>query len=170
MLKFVLSGTFYGERFVNAVAQEVFGLLDTHEQLVDLLQAVNRRLNEQVKSALGELGLPLIGMGVMHQIHAQPGITVSDLARRTGLAKSHVSTTVEGLARKGLLEKRPDPADQRLIRIYTTTSADTGRRRFQDQFRRRLAEMLRGLPEERAAALIDSLQTLKAVLEQKKEV
>lgn len=44
---------------------------------------------------------------------AHPGTTVGEIAARTGLPQSQVSTAVARLERTGSVEARPDPADRR---------------------------------------------------------
>ncbi len=138
------------------------------EILADLLQAVIKGMHEEVRKALGDRRLAPVSLMIMHQLIHDQGITVSELARRTQLAKSHVSTTIENLARQGLVEKRPDPGDLRLVRIHSTPMADARFRQFQERLRRHWAEILAGIPDEKTQDLINSLQTLKVILDERK--
>lgn len=51
------------------------------------------------------------------------GVIVSELARHTEAAKSHVSNVIDQLVERDCVEKRPDPGDQRLQRLYVTRAA-----------------------------------------------
>jgi len=139
-------------------------MAERHEVLVELLQAVNRGIFEQVKDLLDKYGFPAASMLIMHQIKDQQGITLSEVARRTGLAKSHVSKTIDGLAEQGLVEKRTDPCDQRLVRLHTTDKSMQHFGPMRAEIRLRLADLVALLPEEKVDTLVDGLQTLKALL------
>jgi len=139
-------------------------MAERHEILVELLQAVNRGMFDQVKDLLVKYGFPAASMLMMHQIKDHQGITLSDLSRRVGLAKSHVSKTIDGLAVQGFVEKRPDPSDQRLVRLHTTERAAQHFGPMRAEIRQRLAELVALLPEEKVDSVVDGLQALKAVL------
>lgn len=138
------------------------------EVLDGLLKAVSRGLLEVIKDASHQHGFPGHGMPIMHEVVEIPGTTVSELARRTGIAKSHVSNTVETLTQMGFLEKRPDPSDQRRVCVYATEQAKTHFQQMQGEVRRRLSAVISTLPDGKMDAAIDGLQVLKAALEQQK--
>ena len=135
------------------------------EILEGLLKAVNRGLFDLAQDVLHQYGLPASGIAVMSQILRVPGTTVSEVARRTGMAKSHVSKTVESLSEVGFLEKRPDPSDQRLVRIHATEQAEMRFREMQTAMRHRLSAVISSLPDQKVDAIIDGLKALHAALE-----
>lgn len=143
-------------------------MTERHEPLVDLLQAVNRGMFELIRDVLDRHGLPVASRAVMHQISHTPGITLSEISRRTGMAKSHVSKTINGLEQQGLLERRPDPADQRAVRLHPTPRAAAHFAQFQAEMRERLSAVVAALPEERLDPVIAGLQALKTALGQGK--
>lgn len=141
-----------------------------HERLVDLLHDVNRKMAEHVREVFRDREIPVAFRAVGAVLMSEPGVTVSDLARRTGMAKSHISNTVEEMSRRGWVEKRADPRDQRRLRLYLTQAATEHRwRQVREAVRERLAELVAEIPDDKAAALIDGLQTLKAALERVRE-
>jgi DNA-binding MarR family transcriptional regulator len=139
-------------------------MAERHEELVELLQAVNRGIYEQIKDVLAKHGLPSASMVVMHHVHKEQGITISELSRRTGLAKSHVSKTIDSLTEQGFIEKRPDPADHRLVRLHTTEQADQHFGQMQGDLRARLSGVVAALPDDKVDAVIQALQVLRGVL------
>ncbi len=136
-------------------------MVDRLDRLDRLLRSVNRNVHALVRAVVAEHGLPHASMPVMAQIHRTPGVTVSEMARRTRLAKSHISNTVETLASAGLLEKRGDPDDQRLVRIYPTEKADAHFHAVHAAVRAKLAEVGAALSSEQLDAVISSLQALE---------
>jgi DNA-binding MarR family transcriptional regulator len=62
---------------------------------------------------------------VLSDVLGHPGTSVGEIAERTGLPQSQVSTAVARLREAGSVETSQDPADRRrmLVRKATTTSA-----------------------------------------------
>lgn len=85
----------------------------------------------------------------------------NELAKRFSIAMPTVTQRVESLASKGLLERRDDPSDRRLVWLHLT---EKGRRIFhhcRERLEERLAEVLASLPQEEKATLVRSLEALK---------
>jgi DNA-binding MarR family transcriptional regulator len=139
---------------------------DRIDALEQLLKSVSRSVFDLARSAMHNRGLPAQTMPVLGHVTKNPGTTVSEIARRTQLAKSHISNTVDSLCEKGFLEKRADPDDQRLVRIYATPRAQGYFRELHESVRRSLSEALSTLPDEKVEAIMDGLQALDSVLEQ----
>lgn len=95
-----------------------------HERLVDLLHDVNCKMAEHIREVFRGREIPVAFRAVGAVLMSEPGVTVSDLARRTGMAKSHISNTVE--------EHRW--------------------RQVRDAVRERLAELVAEIPDDKAAA------------------
>lgn len=139
------------------------------EQLVDLLQAVHRLMFDHVRCVWEERSIPATQMMVMHQIAREEGITISETSRRLGLAKSHVSKTVDELATAGYVEKRPDPHDGRILRLFRTPTAIARFDKVQAQVRDRIAAVVRELPPAKAEGLVEGLQLMASALEAARE-
>ncbi len=139
-----------------------------HETLVALLREVHKGMYELVREAFDEAGLSSTSMAILRRLHERPGSTVSDLARSTGMAKSYISKTLEHLTEQLLVEKRADPADHRLTRIYRT---EYSRSRFQEMekvIHQRLAPVFALVPDDKVDATIEGLELLKVILDQRK--
>lgn len=130
-----------------------------------LLRDVNRGLFEMARRIKQQTGLPPLSMRVIGSILSVPGTTVSEIARQTGLAKSHVSQTVARLSELGFVEKRPDPADQRLVRIYPTATAREPLMQMRRAMREQLSTALGVISEGQGTAVIDGLRVLKEALD-----
>lgn len=99
----------------------------TPMEIAVLWRQVNRRMRELLARAGKEFDLPPFSFMLLCRIKEEPGVSLSELSRLIGAAKSHTSTTVEQLVRDGYVEKRSDPKDQRVIRLHVT---EAGRRLF----------------------------------------
>lgn len=93
---------------------------DPRVELGELWRGLNRALHERMRQAMRGQDLNPPAMYLLRHVAAAPGLTVSELARKAGVVKSGVSKMIDQVAGQGLVEKRPDPADQRLIRLFLT--------------------------------------------------
>ena len=93
---------------------------DLAEQITFDLRVIRRLLHRPIESemAKGELTAPQ--MAVMQVVVRAEGISLKDLSREVGLAHSTVSGIVDRLERRGMLERRADGGDGRLVRLHPT--------------------------------------------------
>jgi len=84
---------------------------------------VNREMRALLHRVGKEYELPAFSFMLLRHIKEAPGITLSELSRQVGAAKSHISTTLETLVKEGYVEKRSDPNDQRVVRLHATEAA-----------------------------------------------
>lgn len=88
--------------------------------------------------------LSLVSLTLLAHLTEQRGCRATDLAAHYQLDKSTVSRQVAALEQLGLVERRPDPDDQRVQALHPTQAGDqvlanaTARR--QEVFQRRLAD------------------------------
>lgn len=88
-----------------------------------LWRRLHKEIHELFRDAYGQSDVPMVAVYLLRQIDERPGVTISELGRRTGTAKSHVSNVIEQLVEQGYVEKRSDREDQRLQRLYVTPTA-----------------------------------------------
>ncbi|MHB1420926.1 MAG: MarR family winged helix-turn-helix transcriptional regulator, partial [Bacillota bacterium] len=81
--------------------------------------------------------------------------------------KSQVSKSIDNLVEQGFLEKRLDPSDQRLYRLYITAKAGEHFGHLQSEVRGQISEVISTLSDEKVEAITDGLRSLKAILEKK---
>ena len=84
------------------------------------LSAIRRALRKPLEAwiATGDLTVPQ--MAVMRILIHHPGISLKDLSREVSLAHSTVSGIADRLEKRGMVERRADPSDGRVARIYPT--------------------------------------------------
>ncbi|MDI6880492.1 MAG: MarR family transcriptional regulator [Desulfitobacteriaceae bacterium] len=135
-----------------------------HETLIDLFNDVQKRLHQYIRPVFQNLSLPPAAMLLARSIAQEPGITVSELSRRTQTAKSHVSNMLEDMSRRGLIEKRPDPDDHRLVRIYLAEQAAEQMQQVREEIRHRLMVAISVVPDDKVVQMIAVLQDFKEAL------
>ncbi len=139
------------------------------ELLDSLLKEVSHGLFSLMRDIMHSRGTPLRGGRLIHQLLKEPGLTVSEASRSLGMAKSHTSNLLDELQKCGLVEKRPDPSDQRLTRVYVTEGA----KKEQDRARAELLETLTAvasrLPPGKIGELIQGLTALRDALSSERD-
>lgn len=98
------------------------------EALGDDLMATVAVLRRAVRTKLRDRvpGPRLRGaqLELLQAVHREPGIGVAGAARALRLAANSVSTLVNQLTDDGLLNRVPDPADRRAVRLTLTEPAE----------------------------------------------
>jgi DNA-binding MarR family transcriptional regulator len=85
-----------------------------------LLSLAVRLFHQRSHELMGDTQLHPGQMPIMFALWRDDGQAQKDLARRLNLAPATVTVTVNRLERAGILERRKDPEDQRVSRVYLT--------------------------------------------------
>jgi DNA-binding MarR family transcriptional regulator len=110
--------------------------------------------------------LPASELEVMRLLARRPGLSVTDVARELGLQQSNVSTAVRGLVARGLLERRADHGDGRVVRLHPTVAAMKAREERERAWGQALAEAVSEWPTEASADLLAAVPLLQHLVEQ----
>lgn len=142
---------------------------DPIRELSQLWPAVSRRIHDRLRAAYRDSDLPPLAHRLLDALRQKPGLTVSDLARETYVAKSYVSRTAEQLVSLGYVRRQPDAADQRLIRLYVTGAADAVMAELAKATELAWAEALSGLTDDELTAVTAGLKLLLSALTDQSE-
>ncbi len=140
-------------------------------QVIELLRAVARGLRRQhVRLAVGQ-GFPLSGphVALLQEIAGHPGVTVSELARLTGLPKSQVSVLMTKLVAERVVRKDPDDHDSRLVLLTITPEGRQCAAEWSAASRRAIGQLLQPLCDEELAAIARGLAALQRAFGQAEE-
>ncbi len=137
----------------------------TPVEISHLWRLVNRQMRELIQRTVSEQPLPFLSFLILRRIQDEPGITLSELARRVGTAKSHTSTIVEQLVQEGYIEKRLNPADQRVLMLHLTETARRCLGGMEERAQDAWSMVLQELPEGEFYQVERFLRTLLAALE-----
>ena len=131
------------------------------------LSAIRRALRKPLEAevARGELTVPQ--SAVMRIVVRRHGISLKDLAHEVSLAHSTVSGIADRLEKRGMIERRPDPLDGRVSRIYPTAPVvEWVRDRLPALASGPLASALSRATAEERTSIEDALHRLRELLEQ----
>lgn len=91
-----------------------------------------RNLDQIYGQHVEPLGLTVIEWYILRALFEQDGQHASELARAVGRAATSFTPILDKLQQKSLIERRPDPADRRAVRIYLTDKAQGQRDKVLD--------------------------------------
>lgn len=133
-------------------------------EIAHLWHHVSRQMYDLFRTTVQQYDLPSMAYPMLRQIQKEPGITISQLSRRLGTAKSHISNLADQLMRENFIEKRTDPTDQRLLRLYVTPTALEGLDGMRHRANQLWDAVLEELPEGGAEELLHFLRSFHAAL------
>lgn len=136
------------------------------ERMTADLEAIGRGLKKPLVAEAARGGLTPAQTTVMSAVVRAGGITLKDLSKTVGLAHSTVSVMVDRLAKRGMVEKRPDAEDGRFIRIWPTAAVSEFVRAEIPALKRKPLEVaLAGFSSNERSQLEVLLMRLRALLE-----
>jgi MarR family transcriptional regulator, organic hydroperoxide resistance regulator len=108
-------------------------------EVLRLLARAHKLVRAAADDAMSEHGVRIGQNLVLEELWEADGLTPGELATRLGVTTPTVVNTATRMETAGLLVRRPDPADGRLVRLHLTARARAARRPIEEA-RRRLAE------------------------------
>jgi len=90
--------------------------------------------------------------------------TPAGLADKTGVTRATISGLLDGLEKDGLIERRPDPEDRRLIRVHLTAAGHSFLDKIRPGYCRWLSSIVEPLNEEERQQLVMLLEKIRTRL------
>ncbi|MFT4230625.1 MAG: MarR family transcriptional regulator [Microbacterium sp.] len=131
------------------------------EELGVLIKQTQAVLHQRMDEALRPLGLTVPQYVCLQSLHDSPGITSSELARRTFVTRQAMNTLLQGLVQRGLVERSGDPGPRRELAATLTDSATALLRRAHDRVGSIVQRMTTDLGRDELEHLRDLLTTCR---------
>lgn len=125
----------------------------TPERLGYLLNKVCGLRHRRMHDLLDDLGLYRGQPSMLNALWAEDGMTHSQLAGRLNKSPATITKTVKRMEKAGFVERRPDPRDERLSRVYLTGAGRDIRSAVEGVWRAFEEQAFAGLGEEELAVL-----------------
>jgi DNA-binding MarR family transcriptional regulator len=114
-----------------------------------LLGEICRLQHGRVHALLGGLGVYRGQPPALRALWAQEGLTHSELAHLLHVKPPTITHMIQRMERAGFVQRRPDPTDERVSRVYLTDAGRAIQDEIQRVFRELEAEVFAGFaPEE----------------------
>jgi DNA-binding MarR family transcriptional regulator len=127
-------------------------LLRTGEDLI--------AMDELILSSLGTRHGRFVLLMLLHK-HGPGEMTPAELADKTCVTRATISGLLDGLEKDGLVERRPDPEDRRLIRLFLTPAGNQLLQKARPTYCEWFANVIAPLTEDERKQLVNILQKLQ---------
>jgi DNA-binding MarR family transcriptional regulator len=98
-------------------------------------------------------------MGVL----SEGNLTVSELAKHLMITKPQMTHLVDHLVKMGVIERRPDARDRRVINLTLTEQGKVMRDTFRHKIEENVKSALSGLTPDELTSMADALDTLRNI-------
>jgi DNA-binding MarR family transcriptional regulator len=132
------------------------------ERLGFLIWHLSQANNLRAERALTRLGLTLAQGAALRVLAVSPGLSSAELGRRVGVTAQSIKQAVDGLARRGLVERRPRPTHGRVVELWITGEGLTLAGQAQDLVGVIEDELLLRLDPDQRASLLAQLRGMVA--------
>ena len=88
------------------------------------LRRATSRMTADFMTAMGELGIRPVQFALLAMARENPGINQTSLGRSLGIQRANLVPLLNELRRRGLIERRPAPADRRAFALYISEVGD----------------------------------------------
>jgi DNA-binding MarR family transcriptional regulator len=78
----------------------------------------------ELSKALAPLGIKIVQLDILMNLHRHPGMSQHELARRLLVGRSNITMLLPQLESQGLLRREGDAKDKRVMRMYLTDDGE----------------------------------------------
>lgn len=125
--------------------------------LLYLLAASSEAASAEFHETVRKAGVRVPEWRVLACLHDEDGQMITRLAELALAEQSRLTRIIDGMVKRGLLERRDDAADRRRVRIYLTKTGKTLAKDLIEKARLHEEKLLIQLPEGQIAALKPAL-------------
>jgi DNA-binding MarR family transcriptional regulator len=135
----------------------------TDAELASRLRLAIGRLARRLRLE-GDSGLPPLQLSTIATIEAHGPIRLGELAQREAVAAPTISRVLAALDERGVIDRRPDPADARSTLVSLSTAGHQLLATVRSERTASLARRLDRLDPEQRAALTAAMPALEALI------
>jgi MarR family transcriptional regulator, transcriptional regulator for hemolysin len=128
------------------------------------LHRTSRLLRRHLEATLAPLGISGAQYGVLWRLHERDGRVQGELVDPVLDDRPNITRLVDGLVRRGLVERRRDDEDARRRRVHLTTAGRSFMKELMPTVLRLRTELFGGLDEDDLAAFERVLDHVEAQL------
>jgi len=137
---------------------------DTHNSIGYLLRDTSRRILNGLTALLEPHGITLPQYFVLRELWREEGLTQREVANRVGVLEPTMVTTLDALARLGMIVRVRSTTDRRKTHVQLTPAGRTLRATLHGYAGQVLDRALDGVSDDEIALLRSLLQRVKANL------
>ncbi len=142
--------------------------IESISQIINLNRNFNRTLRHEFHDLMQNSGFTLPQLSVISILAKNGEQKVSDISEKMGLSDSTVSGILDRLEQKGIIERKRDKDDRRVVKIYLIKGSQPICREFHRKREKYFAGLLKMLSEQEINDIIKGLEILNRVFYDKK--
>jgi DNA-binding MarR family transcriptional regulator len=132
------------------------------ESLIVIMPVLHRKILRMNLRGVSS-DLTRLHLGIMKTLH-EADTTVSDLAQMSIVPKPQMTHLIDQLVDLGIVERRPDLIDRRVINISMTEQGHTLHKDMKQKVREAVKKELSGLTPQELSDMLEALETLKRII------
>lgn len=137
-------------------------------QIISLNRNFNRTLRHEFHALMQDSGFTFPQLSVISILAKNGKQKVSDISEKMGLSDSTVSGILDRLEQKGIIERKRNKDDRRVVKIYLSKGSQEICQEFHRKREEYFAHLLKKLSEQEINDIIKSLEILNRVVCDKK--
>lgn len=137
-------------------------------QIISLNRNINRTLRHEFHGLMQDSGFTFPQLSVISILAKNGKQKVSDISEKMGLSDSTVSGILDRLEQKGIIERKRNKDDRRVVKIYLSRGSQEICQEFHRKREEYFAHLLKELSEQEINDIIKCLEILNRVVCDKK--
>jgi len=137
-------------------------------QIISLNRNINRTLRHEFHGLMQDSGFTFPQLSVISILAKNGKQKVSDISEKIGLSDSTVSGILDRLEQKGIIERKRNKDDRRVVKIYLSNGSQEIFQEFHRKREEYFARLLKELSEQEINDIINGLEILNRVVCDKK--
>ena len=130
-----------------------------------IMEELNRMCHERLRAQCDFFGVNEAELRCLRLFENQRYVTPRDLAAALGVVRSRITKIVDGLEKKGLVQRMPDPGDSRVVLFSLTALGKEKWEAARSHVQSVNSAILGRLSERQRADLLSALSMLKVAME-----
>ena len=110
-------------------------------------------------SFIDQIGMHRAQAIVLCRLYLHDGMTQSEIGDQLSVQGATVTNMLQRMEESGLVTRRRDPEDNRLVRVYLSQSGREKERAITEQFLKLESTLFEGISEERSSVVTPHLET-----------
>lgn len=139
-------------------------------QIISLNRNINRTLRHEFHGLMQDSGFTFPQLSVISILAKNGKQKVSDISEKMGLSDSTVSGILDRLEQKGIIERKRNKDDRRVVKIYLGKGSQEICQEFHRKREEYFAHLLKELSEQEINDIIKGLEILNRVVCDKKNI
>lgn len=133
-----------------------------HGQLLYMMHELSRLISVHFDAAMAAHALTRAQWWALMHISLNEGESQSELARIMQMGRAGAGKLFERMEAKGWIERRPDPNDSRVLRVFLLDGVLPVFEAMRSEGRKQFAALLAGIDAEEEEVLLAGLRKIKA--------